>query len=120
MFVASSARNFIATYLIQESSLLLSMNSEELSQATLDEKNIAHVTETLKSKISQECPTFPLPAVAVMEIARMMIAKNSVMAQKLLQENKLFFECLGLIKSGDETVCRKLVDIICEMAKNSR
>lgn len=98
----------------------MSINSEELLEATLDDKNIAHVTEKLKSKLSQESPTFPFSAVAVMEIARMMISKNSVMAQKLLKESKILFECLGLIKSGDEIVCQKLVDTICETAKNSR
>jgi len=29
-------------------------------------------------------------------------------------------ECLNVIKVGDATVCQKLVDVLCEMVKNTR
>lgn len=120
MFVGSSARSFIATYIIQQSGLVPLVNCQETFHRILDDKNIADVTDRLKLMLSQQYSKFPLSAVAVIEITRTLICKDSTMGQKILQESRLLFECLGVIKIGDATACQKIVDVICEMAKNTR
>ncbi|XP_068672973.1 BRCA1-associated ATM activator 1-like isoform X3 [Montipora foliosa] len=120
MFVASSARSFIATYIIQQSGLVPLVNCQETFHRILDDKNVADVTDRLKLMLSQQYSKFPLSAVAVIEITRMLICKDSTMGQKILQESRLLLECLGVIKIGDATACQKIVDVICEMAKNTR
>lgn len=116
MFVANSARSFIAKYVIHKCDLVFSTNPEETSQRILDDKNLAFISEKLVSKLSHESPT----SIAVIETMRILLFENSTTGQKLLQENRMLTECLHLMKVGDDTVCRKLVDVICEMAKNTR
>ena len=50
----------------------------------------------------------------------MLLCENSITGQKLLQESRMLPECLNLIEVGDAAACQKLVDVLCEMAKNTR
>ena len=50
----------------------------------------------------------------------MLLCENSITGQKLLQESRMLPECLNLIEVGDAAVCQKLVEVLCEMAKNTR
>ena len=99
---------------------MLSHNSEETLHSILDDKNVAIITERLRSMLSSEFRTFPLSAIAAIEITRMLLCENSITGQKILQESRMLPECLNVIKVGDPTVCQKLVDVLCEMVKNTR
>ena len=121
MFVAKSAQSLIAKYLIRESNWILSSDSEELmSNNTVEATYPRHVIERLRSKLNSQC-TAPGPApVAVFEVMRMLLLEDSYLGQKVLQESKLFPRCLDLFKAGSATVSEKLVDMLCEFAKNTR
>ena len=99
---------------------MLSHNSKETLHNILDNKHVAIITERLRSLLSSEFHTFPLSAIAAIEITRMLLCENSITGQKLLQESRMLPECLHLIEVGDAAACQKLVDVLCEMAKNTR
>lgn len=121
MFVAKSAQSLIAKYLIREGNWVLSSNSEELmSNNTVEANDPRHVIDRLRSMLNLECTTSSPAPVAVFEVIRMLVLEDSYHGQKVLQESKLFSRCLGLIKAGSATVCEKLVDVLCEFAKNTR
>lgn len=76
------------------------------------------IVQRLKSMLNPEALTPAASMMAVIEVTRMLLCESSMSAQKVLQDTKLFPECLNVMKTGDATVCQKLVDVICEMAKN--
>ena len=121
MFVAKSAQSLIAKYLIRERNWILSSDSEELmSNNTVEANNPIHVIERLRSMLNSQCTASSPAPVAVFEVMRMLLLADSYHGQKVLQESKLFPCCLDLIKAGSATVCEKLVDMLCEFAKNTR
>ena len=69
---------------------MLSHNSEETLHSILDDKNVAIITERLRSMLSSEFRTFPLSAIAAIEITRMLLCENSITGQKILQEAECF------------------------------
>ena len=78
----------------------------------------AIIVQRLKSMLNPEALTPATSMMAVIEVMRILLCNSSMSAQKVLQDTKLFPECLNLMKTGDATVCQKLVDVICEIAKN--
>ena len=121
MFVAKSAQSLIAKYLIRESIWILSSDSEELmSNNTVEANDPRHVIERLRSMLNSQCIASSPASVAVFEVMRMLLLEDSYRGQQVLQESKLFPCCLDLIKAGSATVCEKLVDMLCEFAKNTR
>ena len=120
MLVANSARSLIAKFLIKKSDWVLSKGPEDTLHSILEDKTLAAVTERLRSMLSRESSTFPHCAVAVIEITRILLCEDSITGQKLLEESRIFPECLKLINTGDATICQKLVDVVCEIAKNTR
>lgn len=118
MYVANSARSLIAKYLIRESDWMPPHNAKEAPCSIMD--NTAIITDRLRSMLSLELSTSALSMIAVTEITRILLCENSITGQKLLQESKLLSQCLDLIKVGDASVCQKLVDVVCELAKNTR
>ena len=76
------------------------------------------IVQRLKLMLNPEALTPTTSMMAVIEVTRMLLRDSSISAQKVLQDTKLFPKCLNLIENGDTTVCQKLVDVICEMAKN--
>lgn len=120
MFVAKSAQSLIAKYLIRERNWILSSDSEELMWNTVEANNPIHVIERLRSMLNSQCTASSPAPVAVFEVMRMLLLADSYHGQKVLQESKLFPCCLDLIKAGSATVCEKLVDMLCEFAKNTR
>ena len=120
MFVANSARSLIAKYLIKQSNWVLSQDPEETLHSILNDKNLAAITERMRSMLSQESSTFPLCAIAVFEITRILLCEDSITGKRLLEESRMFPEYLKVLKDGDATVCQRLVDVLCEIAKNTR
>ena len=76
------------------------------------------IVQRLKSMLNPEASTPTTSMMAMIEVTRMLLCESSISAQKVLQDTKLFPECLNLVENGDATVCQKLVDVICEMARN--
>ena len=121
MFVAKSAQSLIAKYLIIGSDLVLSSDSEELmSNNTVEANDPRHVIDRLRSMLNSQCTASGPAPVAVFEVMRMLLVEDSYCGQTVLQESKLFPHCLDLINAGSATVCEKLVDMLCEFAKNTR
>ena len=117
MFVATSARSLITKFLIKMSDWMVDQNIETAHGIWAIDDKCAIIVQRLKSMLNPETLT-PTTSMAVIEVTRMLLCENSMSSQKVLQDTKLFPECLNLVKTGDATVCQKLVDVICEMAKN--
>ena len=118
MFVANSARTLITKFLIKMSDWMADQNlGTAHSIEDIDDK-CKIIVQRLKLMLNPEALTPTTSMMAMIEVTRMLLSDSSISAQKVLQDTKLFPECLNLIENGDTTVCQKLVDVICEMAKN--
>lgn len=118
MFVANSARSLITKFLIKMSDWMADQNLETAHSIEETDDKCAIIVQRLKSMLNPEALTSTSSMMAVIEVTRMLLHENSISAQKVLQDTKLFPECLNLMENGDAAVCQKLVDVICEMAKN--
>jgi len=118
MFVANSARSLITKFLIKLSDWKVDQNPETTHDIMEADDKCAIIIQRLKSMLNPETLTPTTSMIAVTEVTRMLLCESSMSAKKVLQDTKLFPECLKLMKNGDATVCQKLVDVICEMAKN--
>ena len=118
MFVAYSARSLITKFLIKASYWMADQNLETAHCVGEIDDKCAIIVQRLKSMLNPEALTPTTSMMAVIEVTRMLLHESSISAQKVLQDTKLFPECLNLMENGDATVCQKLVDVICEMAKN--
>ena len=118
MFVANSARSLITKFLIKMCDWMVDQNLETACSIVEMHDKCAVIVRGLKSLLNPEASTPTTSMMAVIEVTRMLLCESSMSAQKVLQDTKLFPECLNLMKTGDVTVCQKLVDVICEMAKN--
>lgn len=117
MYVANSARSLITKFLIRESDWMVNQNPDTV-HSIMDNDKVVIIVERLRSMLNPEASTPTTSMMAVIEVTRMLLCESSVSGQKVLQDTKLFPECLNLMKVGDATVCQKLVDVICEIAKN--
>jgi len=117
MFVATSARSLITKFLIKMSDWMVDQNTETAHDIREIDDKCAIIVQRLESMLNPETLT-STTSMAVIEVMRMLLCENSMSAQKVLLDTKLFPECLNLMKTSDATVCQKLVDVICEMAKN--
>ena len=120
MFVASSARTLIAKFIIKESEWIIDQNPKTINSILHCSDQLKVIIERLKSMLNPGLSPSTTSMIAVIEVTRIFLCavENSVSGQKVLQESRLFMDCLNLIKVGDTMVCKKLVDMICEMAKN--
>jgi len=118
MFVANSARSLITKFLIRLSDWKVDQNPETTHDIMEADDKLALIVQRLKSMLNPDTSTQTTSMIAVTEVTRMLLCESSMSAQKVLRDTKLFPECLNLVKNGDATVCQKLVDVICEMAKN--
>ena len=118
MFVANSARTLITKFLIKMSDWMADQNLETARSIEEIDDKCKSIVQRLKSMLNPEASTPTTSMMAVIEVTRMLLRDSSISAQKVLQDTKLFPECLNLMENGDAIVCQKLVDVICEMAKN--
>ena len=118
MFVANSARTLITKFLIKMSDWMADQNLETAHSIEDIDDKCKIIVQRLKLMLNPEALTPTTSMMAMIEVTRMLLSDSSISAQKVLQDTKLFPECLNLIENGDTTVCQKLVDVICEMAKN--
>ena len=96
---------------------MVDQNTETAHDIREIDDKCAIIVQRLESMLNPETLT-STTSMAVIEVMRMLLCENSMSAQKVLLDTKLFPECLNLMKTSDATVCQKLVDVICEMAKN--
>lgn len=118
MFVANSARSLITKFLIKVCDWMVDQTVETTHGIVEIDDKCAIIVQRLRSMLNPEASTPTTSMMAVIEVTRMLLCESSMSGQKVLQDTKLFPECLNLMKTGDATVCQKLVDVICEMAKN--
>ncbi|XP_078347834.1 integrator complex assembly factor BRAT1-like [Oculina patagonica] len=119
MYVANSARSLITKFLIKETEWMVNQ-TPKTEHNLIDNDKVAIIVGSLRSMLNPEASTPTTSMLAVIEVTRMLLCESSVSGQKILQDTKLFPECLNLMKVGDSTVCQKLVDVICKTAKKSR
>lgn len=117
MYVANSARSLITKFLVKVSEWMVNQNPETV-HSIMDNDKLATIVKRLRSMLDSEESTPTTSTMAVIEVTRLLLCESSVSGQKVLQDTKLFPECLKLMKTGEAAICQKLVDVICEMAKN--
>ena len=125
MFVAHSARQFIAKYLVGEASVKIHDHFylHTLQNTMCNNEKLMAVVNKLKGMLSLESlkeETAPSSRIAVVEVVRALLFESSTVGQRILQESGLFADCLRLVACGHVAVCTKLVDVVCEMARNTR
>ena len=119
MFVASSARKFLVKFIIKESEWIADQQPHNTQDSFMDcSDQLKIIIDKIKLMLIPGISPSTTSEIAAIEVTRILLYENSVHGQKVLQQSKLFMDCLNLLQVGDLGVCQKLVDMICEISKN--
>lgn len=118
MFVASSARKFLVKFITKESEWIADQQPHTQDSFMDCSDQLKIIIDKIKLMLIPGISPSTTSEVAAIEVTRILLYENSVHGQKVLQQSKLFMDCLNLLQVGDLGVCQKLVDMICEISKN--
>lgn len=118
MFVASSARKFLVKFIIKESKWIADQQPHTQDSFMDCSDQLKIIIDKIKLMLIPGISPSTTSEIAAIEVTRILLYENSVHGQKVLQQSKLFMDCLNLLQVGDLGVCQKLVDMICEITKN--
>ncbi|KAK3734706.1 hypothetical protein QZH41_011294 [Actinostola sp. cb2023] len=119
MFVGSTARLFIAKFLISS----CSSNINQLGSGRLLLENIDWLMDILHQKLHLDSSSLNLSVIckdriAVLDIIRILMDINVSVGQELISASRLLVYCVNVADAAEEDVCRKLVEVIGEIILN--
>jgi hypothetical protein len=118
MFVALAAREFIAKFLIASWPNRFSSEIKWLVEC-LQEK-LYQGTDSQSTNNFQQQMMIMKHRVSVLDIVRILLSTNIEVGPEILCTTRLFSICVEMAEKADQTVCKKMVDVINGIKLNPR